>query len=212
MIRVTDTVRQIVSEDAFAIEAMQRNLLNFSAYAQEILPRVEKRTMKSVRVGTVIVALSRIAAIMGDQPFSPHVAIDNFSITSNLHAISYVRTHSVNDVLNKGTFNISENHFFTITEGIHEVTVICAEALTEQIKSYFSDKPVSVMEDLVAVSVRFSEKYIHIPNTIYSLVGALALRHINILEIVSTYSELTFVIHKNELDTTIQALQEYNLR
>lgn len=209
MIRITDAVKQIVEDDAFAIEAMQRNLLNLSAYAQEILPLVERMTMKPVRPGTIVVALARMAATIGDRPLSPHITIDNFSVTSNLQVISYARTHAVSQTIKKGITASNENQFFTLTEGIHEVTIICSDEIAEQVKSHFSEQPVSEMENLVAVSIRFSDEYISVPNTIYALVGALALRHINILEIVSTYTELTFVVSKDELEATIQALQTY---
>ena len=93
---------------------------------------------------------------------------------------------------------------------MHEITIICSEYLKEEVLSIIHLSPKVTLTDLVALSVRFSDQYIQVPNTIYSLVRVLALRHINIIEVVSTYTEITFVIHKDEMRSAIESLQEYS--
>jgi hypothetical protein len=102
------------------------------------------------------------------------------------------------------------DEFFTITQGMHEITIICSEELKEKVLSSINFSPKVMISDLIALSVRFPTTYISVPNTIYSLVGILALRHINIMEIVSTYSELTFILQKEEMKSAIDALEDYS--
>lgn len=212
MIRVSEAVEHILLEDGFVIEAMQRGILNISAYAKEIHKAVEEKTMKPVQLGTIVVALSRFANTINQQhEFNPKVAIDSFSVTSSLSEVSYEKTEQSStkaSTLSNALANSGD--FFTITEGLHEITIICSDNMRETVISHFNTEPKVVINDLVAISVRFSTDYIEVPNTIYSLVGALAARHINLMEIVSTYTELTFVVYKNEMEQTIQALNTYS--
>ncbi len=60
MITVTDATRSILLEDDIALQALHMGLLNLSAYAEQILPAVEEKTIKEVKKGTIVVALTRI--------------------------------------------------------------------------------------------------------------------------------------------------------
>lgn len=214
MITITQAVQQILSEDGFVTEAMQRGLINTSAYAKEIHSRVENITMKPVKIGTIVVALSRIGGqARSGQPFNPSIAISGMTVTTSLCELTYEATQTSREQLR----SLSKQHktqrdFTTITEGLHEITIILSENAKEEVLNHFTEKPQVVISDLVAISVRFSADYIEVPNTIYSLVGALALRHINLMEIVSTYTELTFIVFEKEMEQTIQALNVYAKR
>jgi hypothetical protein len=211
MIRVSEAVEQILYEDGFVLEALQRGILNISAYAKEIHKAVEVKTMKPVRMGTIVVALSRIADNARLQNFSPNVVLDSFSVTTSISEITFERTaESLERLITLSNSFTNSGDFFTITEGLHEITIICSENVRDTIRSHFGIKPKVVIDDLVAVSVRFSTDYLDIPNTIYALVGALATRHINVMEIISTYTELTFIVYKNEMEKTIRALNTYS--
>lgn len=212
MSSAADVVRDILSEDGLIIEALQRGVLNISAYANEVHAEVESRTKKPVRIGTIIVALSRLTDKIEQQPrLAPIVAIDSMNITSSLLGISYDKTDQV--LMDISRINHSyidnANAFFAMTMGTKGVTIICSSSLADRITQSIGQHPKATMEKLVAISVRFSDDYMDVPNTIYSLVQALAVRQIHILEIVSTYTELTFMVYEQEMETALQALQLY---
>lgn len=49
MITITDTVRDILFGDDVGLQAAQAGLLNYSAYAEKILPLIQKVTLKPVK-------------------------------------------------------------------------------------------------------------------------------------------------------------------
>ena len=55
----------------------------------------------------------------------------------------------------------------------------------------------------------FSQSYLTQPNVIFSIIAMLASHQINLLEIVSTYTELTMILEKKELERTIQILGHF---
>ncbi len=212
MIRITDVVEEIIYEDGFVIEAIQRGVLNISAYAKKIHNGVETKTFKPVKIGTIIVALNRISKkVSRTNSLTPFVKISTMSVTSLLAEISYEKTsHTLQRLNNLDNSLLKDKDFFTVIEGLNEITIICSTEVKDAICKHFSINPKVKIDNLVAVSVRFSSEYINIPNTIYSLVSQLANRHINVIEIVSTYTELTFIVYKNDMERTVQSLNHYS--
>ena len=167
--------------------------------------------MKPVQLGSIVVALTRLSEDITGQELAPRVRIDRFSVTSNLCEVTYERTvESVSAIRSLTSQLEATGEFFTITQGMHEITIICSELLKDQVLSSVHMIPKVLLTNLVALSVRFPDTYIDVPNTIYSLVRILALRHINVMEIISTYTELTFVLNKEEMQSAIEALEKYS--
>ncbi len=93
MLKVTDTVLDLISADELALEALRAGFLNYSAYADKILPQVENLTKKPVQKGTIVVAISRIAknASKLTSPLKPDVVLTDLSIKSSKNS----STHSI---------------------------------------------------------------------------------------------------------------------
>ena len=208
MIKVSGVVEEIITSDQIALEALRGNVLNLSAYAKRIQKEVEKRTVKPVKHGTIVVALSRIIPKLSPlKPLKPEVIIDDISIKSPLCELTYEKT---TDVLRRAQTlslkNISHQDFFTSTQGLHEITIVCNEAFRREITSHFVLKPKSSFRNLVAITVRFSKEYLEVPNIMYTLINQIASRRINIIEIISTYTELSFIVKKENMGKSLEAL------
>ncbi|MEN9327510.1 MAG: hypothetical protein RI947_318 [Candidatus Parcubacteria bacterium] len=211
MIKISDAVQEIVDHDGFVQEAIHQGILNISAYAKIIHPLVEDKTMKPVLRGTIVVALSRLIKHKSIfTPLLPHIQISNLSVKSSLCEVTYEKTERNQEKLSVlETSIISKEEFFAVTEGSSEITIICPANVRTLLLKHFDIKPKAEYADLVAVTVRFSPEYLELPNAIYTLVNALAVKHINIIEVVSTYTELSFIIFKRDMEQTIQALNGY---
>lgn len=212
MIKVTDVVQNIVKGDEVALEALRFGILNLSAYAAKIHPTVETVAVKSIKRGTIVVALSRlIKRLEPVASLKPNVIIDDISIKSPLCELTYEKTEGV--LRSAATLQIlsqTKNDFFTMTQGLGELTIICTQRARERIITHLKTATKAQYNHLVSVTVRFSEKnYIEVPNVIYVFVSALAARRINIIEIVSTYTELSFIVKRQDMERTLAALDSY---
>lgn len=207
---VAEAVSVILTRDEIAIQALKRGVLNFSAYAQEIHDRVQQLTWKEVKPGTIVVALSRLAVQSGTLPDTrPLVKLDDISIRSPLCDISFDKSTETKAAVEKilQLPEYRDNTFFTITEGVKEITVIAPDQYREQIITLFKTKPKAVYSNVFGISARFSPKYLEIPNLIYAILGELAVENINLVEIVSTYTELTVVVEQHDSEASLRAFQ-----
>lgn len=211
MIKVTDTVLELIQADELALETLRAGLLNLSAYADKIRKNVENVTYKDVKKGTIVVALSRIRKNLPAAPLqTPEIQIDNLSVKSSLCVYTYEKTVDIQRkiaVLNP--FLLPMNDLFSVTEGQSEVTIIFAQKSKELIEKHFQIKPKVKCDDTVAISVQFAKKFADQPNFLYGLLRTLAVKRINLIEIVSTFTEITFIITKEDLETTMKVLNAF---
>lgn len=212
MITVAKSVEEIIQADDLGLEALRAGILNLSAYAQKILPLVEEQTMKPVELGTIVVALSRISAntLEAIPPLKPDVHIQDMSIKTPLCELTFERTMANSEKLSKLPKAWFYEEFFTVTQGLGEVTIICLATMKEKVLQHFFEKPKGIYNNLVAVTIRFKEEgYIEEPNMIFTLVSALASKRINLIEIVSTFTEISFIVRDKEMNQTVQVLQRF---
>lgn len=212
MIKISDVVFGTIQGDEVALEAFRLGFLNLSAYAKKIQPLVSEKTYKPVSKSTIVTALSRMRNRLNEiPPLRPTVKIEDMSIKSPLVEISFEKTEKMVQLASQLDSNsLLKDSFYTITYGVGEVSLIFSENLEKQILNHFNIKPKGVYKNLVAITVRFIEQsYIEVPNMIYVLVGALASKRINIIEIVSTFTEISFIVREKDMEETIDALKYF---
>jgi hypothetical protein len=212
MLTTIGACRTLIQEDPVAFDAMHNGLLNLSAYAAQIHPQVEEATQKQVKKGTIVVALTRIAhEVRLHEKLRPRIVLDDFSIKTPLCDITYVKTPKTREkaaTLSQAV-TVTENAFFTVTQSMTEITIIAPQSLQKEIITHFGVKPKALFSDLVGLTVRFNQDYIEVPNVLYVLQAALAVHHINFTEIISTYTEFSFILEKKYLEVATKALQKF---
>jgi hypothetical protein len=204
---VIDTVRQIVENDEVALGSISKGILNLTAYASIIHAEVENLTRKPVKQGTIVVALSRIIKqIEKLDPIKPHVEIEHLNIKSPLYEVVYEKTSEVlKEIANINKINTSDKDFFVLTQGLTEITIISSEEIVYKVISDVASQPKFKLGNLAGVTLSFSSQYIAEPNLFYTLISTLAVKRINIIEIISTYTEITFILEQENINSAIQA-------
>jgi aspartokinase len=204
MLKVADIVKQLLFSSEPELTAMSRGVLNLSAYAKRIQADVERLAMKPVQMGTIVVALSRLASTLDNEdPLLPRVTLESIAVKSNLAEITFNKTSS-NKLRAQKLYadkEFAQADFLTITHGIGEISIFAPMQMTQSIRKHFKpEKPKLFLENLAALTVQFGDHYIDTPNMYFALLRALSVRKINIVELVSTFTELTFLVQQSDLN------------
>lgn len=212
MITVARAVGDLLSRDELASEALAAGMLNLSAYADTIHKQVEQATFKEVRRGTIVVALSRLAKAGGKRlkPLKPDIKIENLGVKSSLSVLTYDKTLDIQRriaVLNP--FKVSISDLFSVTESASEVTLICADRVLKDVREHMG-KPKSELHNLVAITVHIPKKFTRLPNFHYVLFSALAAKRIQLIEIVTSFTEISFIVDKKDMEETVKTLNVYS--
>lgn len=211
MITISQAVSDILDHDDLALAAARKGWLNLSAYARDIQDQVQGSLMKDVQEASIVTALSRATGSMTQPSRQHNEVIQSLAVHSNLEGMTYERSEHTSAAIRKTYHQVSaaNKSFLTATQGINEVTIVAEasvadvfrQALTDAHKVY--DKP-----NLIGITVKFAPLNLEIPNLIFALTRRLAYKDINIIEIVSTATELTYILEKKDLAIALEQLQK----
>ena len=212
MITVSSVVHHIVTQSPLLEEGMSRGLINVSALARNIRPEVAKQSKKSVSEAAVIMALKRMQDTLPPSIKESEVAIasSDLIIRSNLVELTYQNSPSLNQKQQKLLSLIADyrsQHFMTITTGVFETTIIASNSLQPAItKLLENESQTAKIENLSSITVRLNSHMIEDAGSYAAIMRQLAWENINIVEVVSTYQELTLIVRSSDADRTFSVL------
>lgn len=211
MNNISIITQEIILSDEIHLEALRLNTLNLRAYASLIKDRVEESAHKEVKLNSIVIALSRIRKNLKNiQVLRPEAKIENLSIKSDLSVVTYEKTADVLSKLSKlSAIERRDKDFFVIAEGLAEITIVGSIENINIIEKEIGQKYKIRVNDAVAVTIRFDEKYIEIPNVLYNFVSSLAIKRVNLLQVVSNLTEVSFIISKKYMNDTVDVFKRY---
>ena len=211
MIKIQTVVRDLILRELEACIALTNGYMNMSSYAYHIRPKVEALTKKDVTIPSLVVTLSRIRKeFKKEKPLIQEVPITNITTKLPLSEIAYENTNNFLEQLESLHKNIpvSQEDFFTITRGMTEVDIICSANLESKVLKHFKVKPKWVNHNFAAIGISYDPKVFGMPNIFFSLLSVTARARINIEELVSTPTELIFIIAEKDFGRTVALFSE----
>jgi hypothetical protein len=211
MIKISTIVQNIMEDDDLIKSLASKGLLNSMAYARSILPQVESKAMKDVQLGSVTAAVTRYLSHLKAIDLPSEKDIQQISVQTSLEGVTYERSEEISQKIQSiyNQIKVGNKTYITITQGINETTIIAESSIIDIFRQGLKKYPtIYDISDIIGITVKFGLKYMAIPNLFYLLIRKLALKNINIIEIVSTATELTFIINKSNLQIALDQLQK----
>jgi hypothetical protein len=203
MRKVSDAVREIVSHDWVLTVGLAQRLMNLSQVARYIHSTVEARTQKSVEIGAITMALSRLRDDL--PPLDDKLGIglaDRVTVQRGLAVLTFPNTSDVHAGLLALQQHLrpGERHL-TLTEGMREITLIIDETQLDAVLETVGRPPQRIGRGIASLSVSLTDENLATPGTLYRLLQPLALQGVNLAEVASTTSE--FHVYIDEADVMI---------
>lgn len=218
MITVAEEIRRIVMTSPFLEEGLSRGIVNYSALARQLQPEIQTTLLKPVSESAILMALKRLSGELENRSRPGEQQLRNtgdLTVRSNLSEFTYHKSMSMMEKqkLLLDELGPSSEQFVTFTQGVFEMTVIVSSGLKEKVARIFaSEGIVHQADDLSALIVKFPSGAADIPGIHYPILRQLAWKNVSILEIISTYTELTIVLQRQQVELAFGALHEYFTR
>ncbi len=211
---VSSCVKRIVDKSPFIHEMLINGILSFSNYASSIQGEVQKAYGKEVKASAIVMALRRYAEELRKGSHKKSAGNVEYGIVmkTNIFDLNLVRRDSFISKLGAlyGQISTEKGDFLNITLGSHEVSLAVSEKYRSLVSELAKDEEVlHQMDDLVALSLVFTGDFLQTPGIVYEAVRHLAWEQINVIEIVSTMNELTFVIKREDSMKAFDVLQGF---
>ena len=211
MVTVSHLVEKIVSSRPILHEAIQQGIISYGNLAEQILPEIEKELDKKVKHSAVVMALRRYAdkieKIMAHPKFDYHSEIIMKTSICDIAVVKspllYARLKNLYSLI-----DYEKGEMLNVIQGNYETSIVTNMEYLEKIKKELKGlKLINIEKNLVALSLKFSKNFIHTPGVISAAARKLTWENVNIYELISTFTELTFIISEKDATKAYNALQ-----
>lgn len=220
MVTISHLVKRYVNEMPFLYEAMKKRLVNYGSVAELLKPKIEEELDKQVKTSAVMMALRRYA----DEMFKKYDSKDmqkvfehdiELTMKSGLCDITVHKSLSLFGKL-KSIYNLidyEKGDILNIVHGHVNVSIITNEKYKKKLLELLKDEKIThIEENLNQLSLKFSEDYLYTPGILYQMTKELLWKNVNLIEIVSSLTELNFLVKRKDAGRGYEALENLLMR
>lgn len=216
MISIGDSLNEIISHYSFLEEGLSKGIINYSALAREIRPQIEKKVYKSVKEGAIVMALKRISQKLSKNKSKVGVTsnLTDLTVRSNLSEFTFQNSETLPEKTRQLFNQIATKREIvcTLSEGIRETTFIISSEIVNIAKEVFiGEVLIAQINNLSSISIKLPKEVVYIPGVYYQILKMLAWENINVIEVLSTYTELTIILDNKDVDRAFSALKNLTL-
>lgn len=207
---ISDVLRAVILDSPLLEEGLASGIVNLSALARKIQPLVEGELQRDVSESAIVMALRRLSPEFEENAATPAGRfISDLTVRSGLSEFTFQRSSSLIECQGRLLAEAARqpDRFVTFAQGVVEVTAIVDAVLELDVERIFAgERCVARIGDLAAITVRLITENVHTPGVYYAILKQLALRGINAVEVVSTYTELSIILHQDLVDRAFSIL------
>jgi len=179
---------------------MSKGIVSYSSLAEQLKPEIEKELSKKVKAHAIVMALRRYSETL--KKGHKEISFDYSSeiiLKTDICDIALLRSSTLLKKLKSfyDVVDFEKGDILNIIHGRHEVCVVTNERYQKKLLTLMRDEKIlNVENNLVSLTLTYSKDFLHTPGVIFNVVRNIAWENINIFEIVSTNTELTFILNK----------------
>ena len=206
-------IEDSIDSSPFLKENLSEGLINTSALARRLQPRLESELGKKLKVSTIVMAISRLP-IDKDESIAIRItdtinAIGDVVVRSSLIKYNFKNYSGLSK--NQSSFiEMTEDFndsFYTVSRGINETTLIINSQLKDILEANLnSNYLLSKTENLSAITLKLPKNNTEIEGIYYFILKKLAWKSISLEEVISTTNEFTVVVKSNLISKAFQVL------
>lgn len=212
MISISEITRDLIAESLLLEEALNLGIINLTGLARILKVEIEKRLMKPVKTGSIVMSLKRLPkkAIRSSVKYRDvFEQIHDISVRSNLIEYTFLNSY---DLVDKTSLLLkkfgSSEIFFTSSRGIKETSLIVNKAVQKVVEIIFREnRLVAKTENLAAITILHPTEAVYLPGFYYIILKILAWNNINVIETISTYTEFTVILDNKDIDRAFSILK-----
>lgn len=213
MLSISEVTRDLITESLLLEEALSLGIINLTGLARILKMEIEKRLMKPVRIGSIVMSLKRLpkksfkTTIKYREVFEQ---IQDISVRSNLVEYTFQNRDDLIEKLALFLRKFGQNRdlFFTTSRGIRETSCIVSKSTQKEIEAIFeNNRLVAKTDQLAAITIVHPTEAVSLPGFYYIILKVLAWNNINVIETVSTYTEFTVVLESKDIDKAFSVLK-----
>jgi len=207
MIKVSDSLKEIIKGNQTIQFGLSQDLFNLSQLSKYLVPLIKARTKKEVQASAILMALSRLQRSETKKKVQPQFEIKKLAANSSLVISTFTKTKTLHRMVNEFYAKVQDSGAsLTISEGTTQVTIIYDSEFLPLKNKLIRDIPFKENQEIGSLSVRFDESYLKTPGFIYLVLQQLYFQNINVVELTSTATELIIFLAEDDVQLAFDTL------
>lgn len=211
MVTISRIVEKMVRENPSLEIALAKDIISYSKLARYLRQEVEREFGKKITDAAIMQALKRIRE-KSERLYEKKERFYALEINTNSNIMSVtIGKSSRLPAIMKEVYSmpeLEEGFVLNATHGNNQTTFLISKIIEPKLEELLAgEKIVARMDHLSQVSIRFDHKMFEAAGFIVYVLKDLTWNNINIIEIVSTYTELIIIVKNEDLMKAYQILQ-----
>jgi hypothetical protein len=213
MPNLREEIKAMLKEQPFIEEALYEGLINISSLARKMTPELEKRMGKTVNEGAIIMAVRRIGPglqLQLQNRFRRFMTqLGDIIVRSNLVEYTFKNAPTLAACEHTFLTMIADlnNGFYSFSRGVDETTIIISTHFEEALKTAFEEEPViNSTTELSSITLKMPSSNRETLGLYFFLFKNLSEGGINVMEVISTSNEATFIVRQRDVDRAFSIL------
>lgn len=213
MSTIADAVEREVRRLPFVEAALADGLINVSALARRLRPGLQRTLGRRISEAAVMMALRRLEPRITRRLAGPSragAAFSEITVRSDLCEFAFLSSPTVRAKQARLLARLGRvpDAFVTFTQGVSQAMLIVNARFEPQVDEIFAGElRVATVKGLSAIVLRLAPSVVRTPGAYYRILKQLAWDHVNVIDVVSTYTEFTIVIEDRQVDVAFAALR-----
>ncbi len=214
---IASCVEQIIASKPFIEEALNEQIINYSALAENLQGQISDMLRKDVKTGAIMMALRRY-----NQPLNTGTSIKlkqmfnnlgDITVRSGLSDFTYSNSktliNSNKRVLDK--IHSKDNIFYAFTRGIYESNIVITSSERETVVNEFkNEQQIGLQENLSAITISLPRENSKVVGLYYQIFKKLAWEGVTLYEVISTTNEFTVLVEDKLVDKAFSVIKSLN--
>ena len=208
---ISTVVHNIIRHQPFLDDALARNIINFSSLAADLQPQVEKEMRKSVKQGSIIMALRRYLPKKSKFTSKDFRKLGDIVVRQGISEYTYLNSSTL--ISNKASLLDSVKEipgvYLNYSSNYQESNFLVSSSLQEMIKDIFKKEAlVNEKNDLSSITIALPEGNTQTVGLYFYIFKLLAYEGIPVYEIISTTNYFTLFLEKEYINQAFILMNE----
>jgi hypothetical protein len=205
MVTISQYVKHYVQERPFLEQALAEGIINHAALAEKLMPLIEKDMRLNPKFSAVNMAIRRLSETLyskqradSSQKFESDIVVKNNIVDVFLH-----KNQTIIERIEQLQKDIAKdkNLILNVIFGVHEINLIINEKYVDMVVEYFAPSHIKkIIKGIASITVTLSPQTLNDIGIFYLFLKELSWNNIPVIDIISTYTEVTFVVYETDLN------------
>ncbi len=203
---ISEAVRKALARYPYIEEYIGRGIVNHRALARDIKEDLKRELGREVNIQSVVSAVRRLPVSKSGREREGILKILSRSEVSLRYDVGTLTIRTGAASSKSGLEKLDDS--LIMIRGIETLTIVVEEKLVDASKAKFTGAVINSNKNLASVIVKSPKEIADTPGVIAHLANILALEKINVVEMMSSYTETWFIVSEKDALKTVEAMRQ----